>query len=211
MADTDSNTGGRPNKVRQLIDRHELADIGDELVAGWTAEGDDHRSLRDLADAFNRALLEHRLSEADPVLTRIDVENAYRLLTSADASPGERTELRSTLENNGVDVASLRGDFVTYQSVRNYLQDVRGVEYDDHRESDPASSLEHIRKLQTRLTTVTESKVENLRQNGSLEGGDLRVTNDIRVYCHDCRNQYTIDEFFENEGCECADTAEVPE
>lgn len=60
MGNTDRETPAR-GKVAKLIDRHDLDSIGDELEAQWTRASEDRKSLRELADVFNRRLLGRHL------------------------------------------------------------------------------------------------------------------------------------------------------
>jgi len=124
---------GRRRKVARLIDEYNLQGIGEELERLWTAD-DDRRSLRSLADLFNRRLLKISLEEAGVTSLDGEVENAYRLLDDDDVSGADRTRARRRLEREGVDVDTLQEDFVTYQAVRTYLKNYRGAEYNPRRD-----------------------------------------------------------------------------
>jgi len=56
---TDADDGSRsPGKIARFIDEHNMTGLSAELEDRWTAENDQRMSLRDLADYFNRELLQ---------------------------------------------------------------------------------------------------------------------------------------------------------
>jgi hypothetical protein len=206
MDDSNSSSAsksGRRSKVARLIDDYELDGIGAELEHHWTAE-DDRRSLRDLADYFNLQILTQALEAANIQHLDGEVENTYRLLTDDDISSAESTRAQRRLERDGVDVDALKSDFVTYQAIRTYLKDHRGAEYTPA-ETDPLEREKtNVQKLRGRMVSVTEGKLEQLRNSGSLSLGDFRTIAEIQVICEDCNTQYDILELFDRGGCECS-------
>jgi hypothetical protein len=53
------------------------------------------------------------------------------------------------------------------------------------------------------MLTVTDSKLEQLKQNDNLDLGEYRTLVDINVLCEDCDTQYGIDELLDRGGCDC--------
>jgi hypothetical protein len=207
MADSTNSSAsksGRRSKVARLIEEYDLEGFGEELEHLWTAE-EDRRSLRDLADYFNQHLLRHALEAANIQHLDGEVENTYRLLTDDDISSAESTRVQRRLERDGVDVDSLKTDFVTYQAIRTYLKDHRGAEYTPA-ETDPLEREKtNVQKLRGRMVSVTEGKLEQLRNNGALTLGDFRTIAEIQVICEDCNTQYDILELLDRGGCECSE------
>ncbi|MDZ5811095.1 hypothetical protein U4E84_07020 [Halorubrum sp. AD140] len=195
--------GGRRNKVARLVDEYGLDGVGDELESRWTATGDDHWSLRELAAAFNRELVEARLAEAGVRLSEREVEAVVRSLTGDEVSAADRTQLRRRLERDGVDVDALDGDVVTYQAVRSYLRDHRGAEYEREDGDRTASAGEAIQKLRGRLAAVAETKLERLRKRSGLALGEFRVMVDVSVLCTECGSRYGVDELLATGECDC--------
>jgi hypothetical protein len=117
------------NEVARLIDKYELTGFGAELEARWTGDGVEHTSLRDLADQFNRRLLAAALEEAGRTPLDDEVASLYEDLTGDDVSQGVKTDTRTSLAADGVDIDTVEHEFVTYQAIRSYLQDWRGAEY----------------------------------------------------------------------------------
>jgi hypothetical protein len=199
---TGSAGRGRPSKVARLIEAEGLEGLGAELERKWTAEGPDRHSLRDLATLFNRRLLEARLRAAGLHSLSGEVANLYRLLTDDDVSAADRTRARRRLERDGVDVAALQEDFVSYQSVRTYLQNHRDVAYDP--QSAPLESAEStIGRLRSRLASVTESKLTGASDADALDVGEFDVTVSVRVACRDCGQQMDVATLLEDGGCGC--------
>lgn len=196
--------GRRRNKVARLCDEYGLDGAGEKLETLWTAPGEERRSLRSLAARFNRRLLVEAMSEAGMQPVANEDERLYRVLASDEASGAERTRVRRRLERNGVDVDRLLDDFVSYQTIRRYLVDHRGAEYDPagaHSADDP---VESVHRLRGRTARVTESKLSQLERAGALDLGEtVRVTVDVRVLCEDCGSQFGLQELVDRGGCDC--------
>lgn len=204
---TDDPTSRRKsNKVARLLDEYGLGDaFGDELERLWTADGDRRKSLRDLADQFNRRLLETALTAAGTSTVDGEVSNLYRLLTDDDVSSGMRTEARARLEREGVDVDGLERDFVTYQAIRSYLTEYRDAEYEKPSTTEQAQRvLETIQRLRARLRSITEGSLDRLCSTDRLTLGTFRLFVDVDVLCEDCGAQYGVVELLERGGCDCA-------
>ena len=202
MPDT---TDSRPSsKVARLISEYDLDGLGDELEVRWTGDGVERTSLRDLADYFNEQLLERVLIDAGMSALDSDVSSTYRNLTDEDVSTGIRTDARTRLENNGVDVDSLESDFVSYQAIRSYLTEYRDAEY--RRLSDDEKvkkDLQSIQRLMTRTLSVTEERIEKLVQTDRIDAGSFEVLLDVQVLCGECGQQYSVSEFLDERGCDC--------
>ena len=205
MPDTTDN---RPSsKVARLIVEYDLDGVGDELEVRWTGDGVERTSLRDLADYFNERILERALIDAGMAALDSDVATTYRNLTDDDVSTGVRTDARTRLESNGVDVDRLESDFVSYQAIRSYLTEYRDAEY--RRLSDEEKvekDLQSIQRLMTRTLSVTEERIEKLTQTGRIDAGEFEVLLDVQVLCGSCGEQYSVSEFLDDRGCDCQRT-----
>lgn len=195
---------GRPSKVAQLIDRYGLEGLGEELEYLWTTDDEnERRSLRDLAEYFNRQLLEASLAEAGTQHVSGEVETIYRLLADDDTTSADRTRIERRLERDGIDVADLRSDFVSYQAIRTYLKSHRDAEYSPRDVDQVDSAGETIQQLRTRTAAVTESKLGRLRKGNEISLGDARVTVDVSVFCRDCDNHFDVGTLLDRGGCDC--------
>lgn len=207
MGSTDDASGssrGRRSKVARLLEEYDLEGFGAELERRWTAD-EDRWSLRDLATAFNRRLLERALDDAGVQPLDGEVANRYRLLTDEDVSAADRTRVRRRLERDGVDVEALEDDFVTYQAIRTYLRTHRGAEYEPD-ETDPLErEATNARRLRGRVVSVLDGKLEQLREADELTLGEFRTIADVQVVCEDCNSQFDVLELLERGGCDCAE------
>jgi hypothetical protein len=186
-----------------LIREHGLDGLGSEMESRWTRE-DDRWSLRELADWFNKRLLEATLSEAGVRTVDGEVTNYYRLLTDDDdVNDADRVQVRRRLEGAGVDVEALRREFVTYQAIRSYLKDVREATYSEDTTTTPESVQQRIDRLAGRAERVASEQIGQLRTNGDIDLGEFRVFTDTQVYCQECNNQYDVEDLLENGGCAC--------
>jgi hypothetical protein len=196
---------GPSSKVARLIETYDVDDgLGDELEALWTADGSERKSLRDLADYFNRQLLEAALSSTNTATVDGEAANLYRLLTADDVSSGMRTEARTQLDRAGVDVEQLERDFVTYQAIRSYLKSYRGAEYEGTSDEESVENVrETVQRLQSRLQRVVENGLARLRSTDRLTLGEFRLFVDIDVLCESCGAQYGVVDLLKRGGCDC--------
>jgi hypothetical protein len=207
MADSnssDSSETPRQTKVERLIAKYGLEGIGDELERRWIGQDGERDSLRTLADVFNRRILTRTMADRDMDAIDGEVENYYRLLTDDDVSQGTKTETVMRLRQQGVDVEALETDFVTYQAVRTYLQDIRGASYSSN---DTTPTIESVRtsfdRLIGRTTAVVEQKLRQFRSSGRLTLGSIQVRTSVTVYCEDCETQYDVTTLLDRGGCDC--------
>lgn len=196
--------GSGRSKVARLIDAYDLGTIGAELEAAWLGEGQERQSLRDLADRFNQALLVTALREAEMDVIDGEPANFYRLLTADDVSAGQRIEARNRLERGGVDVDRLEDEFVTYQAIRHYLTEVRGVSYEPETGSNQVERERGtIDRLRSRVETIVRDTVDRLDTADKLSIGEYRVFVSIDIRCQDCGTRYSISDLLNRGGCDC--------
>jgi hypothetical protein len=164
------------NKVARLIQQYELTGLGAELEARWTGDGVERTSLRDLAEYFNRKLLAAALREAGRTPLDDEVASLYHDLTGDDVSQGVKTDTRTALATDGIDVDALEREFVTYQAIRSYLNDWRGAEYRHPSDEEKlAADRETIQRLLTRTLTVTEDRLEQLRETDRIAAAEFEL------------------------------------
>jgi hypothetical protein len=196
---------GRRSKVARLLEEYDLEGLGAELERLWTTE-EGRRSLRDLADYFNRQLLQQTLEAETVQPLDGEVENIYRLLTDDEVSSADRTRIRRRLEREGVDVEALQDDFVTYQAIRTYLREYRDAEYTPAETVPLERQATNVQQLRGRMVAVTEGHLEQLRDSGELTLGEFRTLADIQVICEDCNTQFDVLELLERGGCDCPES-----
>lgn len=191
------------SKLSRLIDEYDLNELGERIEGYWLDETDNRYSLRELAEYVNQQLLRTVMYNTGMNPLDGEVENTYRLLTDDDVSPGTRTQARRRLERAGVDVDQLEADFISRQAVHTYLTNIRDVSYTTD-ESDPVDrEATNIRRLKRRLSTITNGKLEQLREADQLTLGEFNVLLDLRVLCEDCGTQYQLGDLLDARTCEC--------
>lgn len=203
-----SNTAKPANKVARLIETYELEpDLGDLLAELWTADDGRRESLRSLADRFNKRLLEAAMEDTGMSTLDGEVTNIYRLLTDDSVSSGNRTEAQQRLTQAGVDIENLERDFVSYQAIRSYLKDIRGLEYKSKTDTTRVdTAIETLQRLKARTTSVTQNSLEQLRKTDRITLGEFYLFVEITVHCEDCQTQYGVVELLRNGGCTCSPT-----
>ena len=199
----DNNTPPPNSKVARVIDSYELDDIGSWLENKWTGNGEERMSLRDLADEFNKAVLEAAISDASTVTTTSDVESTYSVLYGDDVSSAEKIRKQRELEREGVDVEQVLNDFVTHQAIHTYLTKYRDVELPDHSESLVERKIDTVDRLQGRTVAVSQSALESVVDAGEVSDRNYELLVDIRVVCTDCGATYSLGELLRQGGCDC--------
>jgi len=201
---TDSRDDRPSSKVARLIADYELDGLGDDLRGAV-----DRRGRRTNESAGPRGPVQPaaggggvaRRRDACPRTgRRDDVRGPH----GRRRQPGVRTDTRTRLRRNGVDVDALESAFVTYQAVRSYLQSWRDAEYREYSDSEKLrKDRETIERLSNRALSVTEDRVEKLRETGRLDLPEFSVFLDLRVLCQRCETQYDVSDLLERGGCDC--------
>ncbi|CCQ35015.1 conserved hypothetical protein (plasmid) [Halorhabdus tiamatea SARL4B] len=182
-----------------MIDTYDL-DIGGELQRRWLATDETGMSLRELAAYFNQTVLEAAIEQSDLSALNVDIERLYEQLTNDNVSAGARTRAQRRLERNGVDVESLRSNFVTHQAIHTYLREYRDVQQPDPTpEQRRESTVERIQKLQDRTAAVTQDAVEGLQRADLVPDGDVEVMVDIQVIFADSGEQFDVFDLIESD------------
>ncbi len=203
MDNTTDAPSGRKGKVARILDDYNIPDIGDELVVQWTAK-DNRMSLRDLADYFNRQLLESQLDQQRVDLLPGEIENMYRLLTDEDITSGTRIQVENRLSEYGIDVEDLHSDFVSRQAIHTYLTKHRQETYDKPDTDEIIQRrLEELQRLNSRQRAVTEQTLSTLQNKNNLDLGDFQVLSSVQVRCTDCGGQFDFTSLLDRGGCNC--------
>jgi hypothetical protein len=161
-------------------------------------------SLRDLADYFNRQLLEARLDQQRIDVLPGEIENMYRLLTDDEVTSGTRIQVKNRLGEYGVDTETLESDFVSRQAIHTYLTKHRQESYD---EPDPDEivdrRLEELQRLNSRQQAVTEQTVSTLQNRDRLDLGEFQVLSSVQIQCTDCGRQFDLPTLVDRGRCQC--------
>ncbi|WP_313696151.1 rod-determining factor RdfA [Halorarum halobium] len=193
----------RNSKVARVIDEYDLVGMGERLEASWTGDGGERTSLRDLADEFNRSVLESAITDSGGTALSSDVETTYDVLTGDDVSEADRMRKRRELEQDGVDVDRVRDDFVTHQAIHTYLTKYRDAELPDRSADRVQRKIETLERLQGRTSVVAESTIEGLVNSEDLTDREYEVFVDIQVVCSECGTGYAVGELIRQGGCDC--------
>lgn len=198
----------RQTKVERIIKSYGLDGLGEELEHHWLGEEGDRVSLRELADYFNCQVLEAAIEQAGEQPIEGEIENHYRLLTTDDVTASARTQAETRLTRYGVDVETVKRDFVSHQAIHTYLTEIRGASLSST-ESSPETAItnrrETILRLRNRLVAVAERSLDSLRRAGHLSLGEFDIMVGITVYCNDCGTSADITDLFDHGGCDCRD------
>lgn len=196
-----SNNAHRP-KIIRIAGKYDLDQLGEKLEERWTATGDKHYSLRELADYVNTMILESAVNDSEEWPNSQDIEHMYTVLQSENISPGRAKELKRNLNRVGIDVEKVTADFVSHQAVHSYLKKHRKVNYTPE-ENLLEEDLETIQRVRGRLTNITESIIDKYQAKNDLTTSDYSVFVDIQIYCEECQEKMALEDYFEEKGCDC--------
>lgn len=193
------------SKVKRVIRKYELSKMNEQLVDYWISDGNEQRSLRELADYLNKELLCAAMDSAGMATLDGEVANTYRLLTDDNVSTGVRSQAETTLERNGIDSNRLQQDFVSHQAIHTYLTKHRGVQRQSETSNqDRVAKTENtIQRLKSRLVAVAEKRIRSLCDTGTITLGTFSVLVDIRVICEDCGTHTDVPTLLSERGCDC--------
>lgn len=198
------NTHAPENKVGRLLRQYHMEEFGDWLETAWTAEGDDRLSLRDLQDEFNKRILKNQLVEAGQPPSNVGVEYTYEVLTNAEPNSSERIRKRRELERVGIDVDDITDEFVTHQTIYNYLTDIRGADFDEASYEDQLQrNVETLQRLQSRMKIITKNTIDRMCDADRDVDEKYKTLADVQVICRFCGNGYSAVELVEQGGCPC--------
>jgi len=189
-------------KVDRKAEEYGLTDLDEELYHRHQERG---ASLRDLESYVNMRMLDRVLEDTDIVLLD-GVESVYHILAGDDVSEGKRAEIRSRLEQAGIDVDKLESDFVTYQTVRKHLREALDVDTGARKTLDASDADTRIRRLQSRSEAVIAETLEQLRRGEKLKTGKLDLVMSVRVTCENCGDSYRLRELLDSGRCRCGGT-----
>lgn len=188
-------------KAGRVAERRGIEPTLSDIEARWR---DQSGSLRSLAADFNRHVLRSALETNGHVPLEGEAANLYRLLTDDDVSGGMRTQARNRLAAHGVDVESLEGAFVSYQTVNRHLQGCRGLTADESDGLSVDAAGDRLFALRDRTSAVTEETISQLARADAIDVGSVEVVVDIGVTCTACRSQFTIAELLSRGTCRCS-------
>jgi len=204
-ADGGSAMQNGDSKIERVAARYGIDGIGAELEERWTADGNES-STRQLAKYFNKSVVRAAMRDAGATPLASELEAIYVALSADGADTAERVEVRERLSEYDIDAESLSGDFVSHQTVYNYLTECRGAVYKST--SDPTDRLrkanESVQRVKGRMVAIASRNLDTLRKADLLTLGEYDVVGEINVYCRDCGQRYGMRELIQNRGCDCA-------
>jgi hypothetical protein len=207
-------------KIQQICKKYSLESLGDELVEKWTDE-ETAKSLHDLEKYFNQKIIESVISDQlqglvpqdhppDQIayLLRADGSNAERF---EEVSQVEITEAKNWLEENEIDADELTSDLVSYNTVYQYLTNIRDTTASGKQrqaqtpEGRQKKVMDRLSNLQQRVQAVTKQGLESLVSAGVIpDSYDLQL--EFRIECTECDRRQGLIEYIRNNGCTACKT-----
>jgi len=190
-------------KPVRVMEQYGLKHLADALEERWTRE-ENRYTIRELAGWFNTRLVEKRMRDVGMDPLEGEAENVYRLLSDPDVPEYKQQKAVQKLEGNGIDVAALHTDFVSYSSIYGLLTEEREVEFEDNStETRVDRSRERLRRLRERSANVTHKTMDTLANAGEIPEPPPEIHVSFRVECPFCGLHRPADEYIKQGGCRC--------
>lgn len=207
---TDGESG---SKIARVMEKYDLDGMAADLEAKWTREDPDERySLRELETHFNTAIVRSVFNRLGAVPAEYSAEEVYEILSADDANVADETFLRTWLDERGVDPDELAADFLSYQSIYNYLREERSVESPATTEYTPEErkqqGIERVDRLKRRAEKVCEKWISVLQRVDVLPEKELTVRIVFQVECPDCGTRSSITTYMYQGDCPVCSTDE---
>ena len=202
----DSSVENANTKVGRLIEKYGLDGMAADMEERWTRDDEQSKSIREIEEDFNKAVLRQVLEDSGTQPFESELDTIYRAINDEQATMTEDIEVQERLSERNVDADSLADDFVSHQTIYNFLTEQRKAEY--QRTQDPQERLrrsnESVQKIKNRLTAVAQTNVRSLKNSGLVTLGEFDIMGEVYVYCQDCSSRFSVSELIDREGCECA-------
>lgn len=175
IADLKSTTS-QGGKVTEVIEKYGMHGIGKKLERRYDTQ-QDRWSLRDLEQFFNRKVLDHATRGKD-----VAEDDYHDCLNRLKSDKRELTVER--LNRAGVDGSEVISDMMSYETIRHYLMNYRGVTAEQNYIT-PPESAEAIGRLQSRLESILEHNLQAHYSRGEIPQNP-EIRSSVEVVCPEC-------------------------
>lgn len=189
-------------KIERNIEKYEFDGLNEDL----RRQRQQGASLRDLAAYINQRILECALTAANVSVVG-DVESIYETLRGDEISVGQRAEMSARLERRGVPIEEVEDDFVSHQTVSEYLNDCLDIDTSQRQPLTTDEAIDTIEWANARGTAVIERTLTRLANAGEVTTADVSVSSTLHVTCEQCGDVYRLYDFLEQGGCDCTTPA----
>ena len=185
-------------KVCRILSDRDMEQYEGRLVDQWQADAPQRKGYRQLAKWLNTTMLRREMDRAGLSTLGEEARSKYDRLTT-DTSVAE--EVATDLSGAGIDVDSLRKDFVSYGVIRTHLQNCLDLEYTMEGGDWEAEAIEMARSYA--VEKVSEA-VRSLQNKGDLEGSNISIDVDVTLECESCHAAVPVDRALRREYvCDC--------
>lgn len=186
-------------KIGKNRKKHGLTSLNETLARKRREEG---TSLRNLARFVNIQILDTILSDTEADIVG-NPSSIYDAISDENVPINRRVMITDQLQTQGIDVDELRGDFVSYQTVRRHFQDCMGIPTDRQGVDSVDEAREVIEWSQERHENILERTLGRLHRKGIVHFGDPTIRSSLTISCDDCGEIYGLEEFLTEKACKC--------
>jgi hypothetical protein len=198
-------------KIGDAIEEYSLDDLDADLV--HHRENDDY-SLRDLRDEVNKRILESAFEQSADEAGSLGtlegimdsdelVDEVYETLQSPNEDPKRTARIKTKLEQSGLDISSIKTDFVTHPTVKKHLNSCLDVDTSHSTSIDESDAINTIEWARTRCQNIVERTITRLVTADIIHIRSPEAGVSVSVHCQECQGSYTPRELLREGGCSC--------
>jgi hypothetical protein len=194
------------NKIDRAIRKFECVGLRDDIADQYVNQD---MSLRELETFINTRFVKAALQPyGNP--TERDPETITAILSNPDDyEPRTVTRVETQLQNAGVDVEELQSMFITYRTVKNYLNKQLDIDTSVSESIDMYTARQTISWAKSRCEGVITTTLQRMMNAGLLEDTPgVDVTVEARVMTDSTDARPTLTSFIESHQTDAADNTD---
>lgn len=184
-------------KVDAVIDQYDIDDpqhgaVDDGLLARWLGEdGHNEHGYRTLTTWFNKRVLRTVYEDHGRKSLGNRIEADYEALNSDDELV--RQEVESDIRADGIDVAELSGNLISWGTMRKHLKECLDAEKPTE-SSTSDWQRDTIEMARSFAAEKADQALSSLSNDGDFEGADgVSVDVEVRLQCDECPTSVPFD------------------
>ena len=196
-------------KIDYLIDKYGLDGVILEMQSRWERDDGERWGVRKCGRYFNTQILESVFrNQVHDHPNDYSSEEIYDILTDddGDVDPDVRESVRNWFEERDADPDEIAGDFVHFRTVFKYFRNELDAQSPNLGAS-PEERRARIEKGVSQSVNKSEATIKSALNRGQKAGvfPDTEISLDFRVSirCHECGSLFRVQDYFDNEGCDC--------
>lgn len=190
-------------KVDTLIERYDLSaptpratSIDDYLIARWTgSDGHESDGYQSLTTWFNKRVLKHVYEQHGRETMSVRLESEYDVVTGENEL--RREELAADLATDGIAIEELRGELISWSTMRRHLNDCLDASKERH-QSTSNWELDSVDFARNKTAEKTGAALKSLATKNRLPEADkANIEVQVKLSCPECPTRVPLEDALE--------------